>query len=721
MVLQKPHAPARAVLACALHDERFRGTFVSLETAKTICNALSPGDYVATDAALCNVFKGSGDSVDLELQLILKHDDATLLGCSESAVLAIRKGRRGREERLTVIGCFDSPENIPNDEDIVVSAVDADIQRYSFRGENRLNIPSTTLHVFHQYAKSRFTNTTGDVIQPQQPKQKKRRHTSPRPAAIDNEARPAQQREEEIQELMASLDANCAQIRDLAAANAQMQLRLDELNAIEFAKPKTVPMVYTLPDMKSGTIEVDFDRGVVLCSELEGGIVSNEQREGAAVIMPHNHDNGNDEEWKTLVLDGISNVWVPKRSTVVDKSHLTTIKSLAKSAKAFRALFEKGQTAFPDRSKDIIAASSMAAAGASDWGVQSVIFGTLKAVAEVMELNLTHQELADGCPDVTTLKNWEFNLAGGCLAKAIDEIAKDADRLKEHDMKLQLCLMTDHGNREGIDHLVKVIVWASIDADGNRVIRHFNLDIDKGGHTTEAAADAIELSLQSLMLEGLDVEISFIVGDAGGGAAVHQLRPALVTRGVMPEFSDYVNCLLHALNLSYQTACIDSMGDQGMGKNTPFQLCYLAILLLKTIKKQGGLDLLKKYYAMTMTQLLEEESWQENMACNFVQAFGDLMDEIEESGDSITEHIDELLKDCPTNIAQGNFGRWGTISKVAHVVLKHWMALLNMAFSVKDVEKNGCYLHTIASELIKLMSSKSTKRHDTPTHYAHLQ
>jgi hypothetical protein len=146
MVLQKPHAPARAVLACALHDERFRGTFVSLETAKTICNALSPGDYVATDAALCNVFKGSGDSVDLELQLILKHDDATLLGCSESAVLAIRKGRRGREERLTVIGCFDSPENIPNDEDIVVSAVDADIQRYSFRGENRLNIPSTTLH-----------------------------------------------------------------------------------------------------------------------------------------------------------------------------------------------------------------------------------------------------------------------------------------------------------------------------------------------------------------------------------------------------------------------------------------------------------------------------------------------------------------------------------------------------------------------------------------------
>ena len=717
MPLQKPHAPVRAVLACALHDDRFRGTFVSLETAKTICNALSPGDYIATDASLCNAFKGSGESLDLELQLILKDDDANLLGCSESAVLAIRKGRRGIEERLTVIGCFDSPDNIAHGDDIVVSAVDADIQRHSFRGGNQLNIPSSTLHTFHQYAKSRFVKTTDDVPQLNQPKQKKRRHESPRPAP-DNETRQAQQRDDEIKQLKASLNTNCAQIRDLAAANARMQQRLNELNVIEIAKPKTVPMVYTLPDMKSGTIQVDLDRGVVLCSELERGVVSDEQRNGAAVKMQRSDENGEE----TLVLDERSNVWVPKRGTVVDKCHLTTIKSLAKSAKAFRCLFEKGRTAFPDRAKDIIAASSMAAAGASDWGVQSVIFGTLKAVAEVMDMDLTHQQLADGCPDVTTLKNWEFNLAGGCLAKAIHEISQDAERLKEHDMTLQLCLMTDHGNREGIDHLVKVIIWASIDADGNRVIRHFNLDIDKGGHSTEAAADAIELSLQSLMLDGLDVEISFIVGDAGGGAAVHQLKPALVKRGVMPEFSDYVNCLLHALNLSYQTACIDSMGDQGMGKNTPFQLCFLAILLLKTIKKQGGLDLLKKYYAMTMTQLLEDETWQENMSCNFVQAFGDLMDEIDESGDSITEHIDEMLKDCPTNIAQGNFGRWGTISKVAHLVLRHSLALLNMAYSVKDVEKKGCYLHTVASELIKLMSSKATmRRHDTPTHYAHLQ
>lgn len=74
---------------------------------------------------------------------------------------------------------------------------------------------------------------------------------------------------QEIQQLTASFDANCAQIRNLAAANNGLQERRSKLNAIEIAKPKTVPLDYTLPDKKSGTIQVDFDSGVILFSEIE--------------------------------------------------------------------------------------------------------------------------------------------------------------------------------------------------------------------------------------------------------------------------------------------------------------------------------------------------------------------------------------------------------------------------------------------------------------------
>ena len=161
--------------------------------------------------------------------------------------------------------------------------------------------------------------------------------------------------------------------------------------------------------------------------------------------------------------------------------------------------------------------------------------------------------------------------------------------------------------REGIDHFVKVICWLSVDEDGNNVIRHYNLDIDKGGHTTQAAAEAIQQSLKVLQLDGLEVEISFLHGDAGGGASVQSLQPECVRIGTMPEHSDYVNCVLHAIHLAYKTACVDSLGDQGMGKNTPFQFCYLALLMFNVIKQQGGLELLKKYYSTTMTQLFQDE------------------------------------------------------------------------------------------------------------------
>jgi hypothetical protein len=72
-----------------------------------------------------------------------------------------------------------------------------------------------------------------------------------------------------------------------------------------------------------------------------------------------------------------------------------------------------------------------------------------------------------------------------------------------------------------------------------------------------------------------------------------------------------------------------------MGKNTPFQLCYLALLMFNVIKQQGGLELLEKYYSMTMTQLFEDKEWQQDTAWSFLQAFEYLMDGVEKSEDEI--------------------------------------------------------------------------------------
>ena len=170
MGLHKPHAPVRALLACALHDPRYRGRLISLDTALTICNSFAPNNYLAAENTLVNALKGSGDATDVDLSIFLK-GDAVILGCSASSVLAIRKARHtdGGRERLTAIGYFESAESVPSD--AVVSSNDKHMQRYSLQGENKLQIPQHTLEQYHVYAKKYFTKIQDWV----EPKKKKHR------------------------------------------------------------------------------------------------------------------------------------------------------------------------------------------------------------------------------------------------------------------------------------------------------------------------------------------------------------------------------------------------------------------------------------------------------------------------------------------------------------------------------------------------------------------
>eukprot|EP00956_Cyclotella_meneghiniana_P020292 scaffold35578_cov56-Cyclotella_meneghiniana.AAC.1 len=125
-----------------------------------------------------------------------------------------------------------------------------------------------------------------------------------------------------------------------------------------------------------------------------------------------------------------------------------------------------------------------------------------------------------------------------------------------------------------------------------------------------------------------------------------------------------------------------------------------------------------------MTQLLEREDCQTDASLTFVQAFEDLMKEVDDvvNDENLMEDmgIDNLLSGCPTNIKEPNFGRWGTITAVARVVKKHWLPLFYMAKNVKETEKAGCYLQTIATNLMNLMNSQTATNQQTPTHYASL-
>ena len=81
-------------------------------------------------------------------------------------------------------------------------------------------------------------------------------------------------------------DSMCSQLRDLYAPISFLKKRLEELGvSSEISKPKTELMVYTLLHKRSGSIEVDFERGVVFTSDFVNGVVLPELQSAARVEM----------------------------------------------------------------------------------------------------------------------------------------------------------------------------------------------------------------------------------------------------------------------------------------------------------------------------------------------------------------------------------------------------------------------------------------------------
>lgn len=71
-------------------------------------------------------------------------------------------------------------------------------------------------------------------------------------------------------------------------------------------------------------------------------------------------------------------------------THHTRKMRLAQRAERIESWFKGSRNKFSLRAKRTITASTIAAVGASDFGVQSVIFGTLKALLDEMGFDLTH-------------------------------------------------------------------------------------------------------------------------------------------------------------------------------------------------------------------------------------------------------------------------------------------------------------------------------------------
>ena len=93
-------------------------------------------------------------------------------------------------------------------------------------------------------------------------------------------------------------------------------------------------------------------------------------------------------------------------------------------------LHQGSQARFSTKAKHTITVSTLAAhpcfllrsSKLDLWYSQSCI-------TEEMNMGLSDKMIANGCPDVGTLRNWEFEIAAGCMAKVISKIVHDAEEM----------------------------------------------------------------------------------------------------------------------------------------------------------------------------------------------------------------------------------------------------------------------------------------------------
>ena len=108
-------------------------------------------------------------------------------------------------------------------------------------------------------------------------------------------------------------------------------------------------------------------------------------------------------------------------------------------------------------------------------------------------------------------------------------------------------LLQDAGHKNNLHHHVKLLVYATRDEEGNRIIRRFCIDVDTCGGSAEEICQAILKSINRVKTLLPNLKIVSITGDSGGGGKVQGIFDRLVELGVIDDkWGRFIRCLLYA-------------------------------------------------------------------------------------------------------------------------------------------------------------------------------
>lgn len=354
---------------------------------------------------------------------------------------------------------------------------------------------------------------------------------------------------------------------------------------------------------------------------------------------------------------GKAQAWVPAGSTLAGKHYLTKLKSAGEIVKNLKDVFSAQKCVFSKESLSRLAAWGLHNYGGSDEAFEMAICGTFDMLFHEIGFECTSEQLGKSCPSQRTIARYELHLAVDCCLKVLQEMKDDGAKVAG--------IMTDHGHRWYQDHFVVVVCWSGYDSDDKRTLKFFCPSIDSAGHSALQAAKAVETVMKRFLGDG-DITIHCASGDAGGGASIQKLYPKLTDLGVMDkDTSKEANCSIHGIQKALENASTETMGDQGLGVRSPWQMVYTFASLMKKIREEGGVSKLDEFWSIVQDQIQSNSEWASIGEGKFKQAWLDFIKKIESFDELTDEEIDGLTKfmtESPRDIQDPVWTRWGTVS-----------------------------------------------------------
>lgn len=325
---------------------------------------------------------------------------------------------------------------------------------------------------------------------------------------------------------------------------------------------------------RAGIVKPD-DSGVILFSELA---------ENLEPLTPEMMGDANGIRSRRrihLQRYGKSHAWAPAGTVLVGRDYLTKLKKSAEIVKNLKDLMDADKCVISREGLCRLAAWGLHNYGGSDESFQMSVAGTLDMLFHEIGFECSAEQLGKAVPSQRTIAQYELNLAVDCVMKTCQEIKDDGAK--------QVGLMCDHGHGGGQDHFVTVLVWSGY-KDGKKTIKFVCPSIDSAGHSAKEAAEGVQSVVKRFLADD-SIKVHCLLGDRGGGAAVQNLYPELVELGIMTDEDVEASCTIHGVQKSLENASKKTMGDQGLGSRTPFQMIYVFASLMKKLREMGGLGL----------------------------------------------------------------------------------------------------------------------------------